>query len=282
VSLAVPTIGGETRGDVQTEADRILREVQQDIRAHGLAEIVKAWRGQDSDGSLLKGLGDAIGSLGNGMKSIMELQSTASAALLKTLQSQVQGEGSGMGGLFGTLMLLMFLQMMQKQQTTSETGPGWKEYTDLLRTKLEQLEQRGPSPTEMRMQTLADQLVAEAITSRHRNPLESLTDQLDTVVKVAERVGNLGGGPGRGRISREELEWLGIQKEREAARFGHLERVEQIRQGDRVWGQHVPKLAGTIVGGIAGALARYGFAPVADAPELDPASAAGEGAPPEA
>jgi hypothetical protein len=280
--IAAPVQPGadqETEG--RTAIHGALREAQNLLRTRAMAELLRPLgigTGSEfsTESSVMKGLGEAVSGLASGMKGAMELHTLAQKALLESMGQQGKGGGDGM---MTALLLLLLLDRKEERPQQQPDGPTWRDLIGLLEKRIDELESsRGPSPIDQQMHGLAMQLVGEAIQAKSRNPLEALTEHVEGLKALREVVPGLLGG-GSPEYSEGALRAKALDKEIEAERNAHLRELAKIHSGERMWSQHIPRVAEALGKGVGQALAQFGLVQTGDGGGFSPeAMAAAESA----
>jgi hypothetical protein len=243
--------------DLGDTLKELTQGLKQNLTAQTTAKLFKALA-SDDDSPVSKGLGEAIGSLANGMKGVTELQNLTLQSALKHLTTSSDGSTGSPERLMQYLLVMMMLKQMMREEepTPREQGPSWKDVIELLDRHYRELREaergHGPSEIDQYIHQAATQAVVQAMQPR------SLTDQVKELTDHVQALRQIGlVGDSRGDLQREL-----IDLDREKVRREHDLKLAELQDRQRARQEDYPQLAQSLLGGLQQLAAQFGFRPV--------------------
>ena len=245
--------------DLSSSLNEAMREAKNVLSARAAAELLAPLgigRTDSSETSLAKGLGEAIGSLAQGMKGIGELQQMSMKSFLETAMGQKQSENPLM-----MMLLLKLFEMMEKRGETSNEEPPWLKYVLAVQNdRIEELKaQRGASPIDAQMHELTTQIVSQ-MAAKAADPFASLRD----LAQAKETLSQLGSSLGIGNqseYSEGALRAKALELEAEKIRLEHHAKLADVQHKREFQQQVLPQVVNNAVDGLGRVLSQFGLVP---------------------
>ena len=256
--LIQPPVQTGTAEELSQATAPLIREARQVLNARAVAEILSGLgvgKPQESSAlSFTEGLGSAMGALAKGFADMSSAQQTVMKSILEQATSGKGGEGS-------VLSVMLMLWLMERMDKREE--PKRDETTNRLLEKfIEHLEEeaqgRGPSPVERQMQSLTNELVAQHV-AKAADPLASLKELAQLKETMREVLGVTDSPKD---LSEHALRLRAIEKEENALRYEHLDKVAELETRKELLTRGVPQwisMGGQV---LANVLQGFGLTPM--------------------